>query len=92
MAGDSHAYTYGSFIGVSAASRGHIGHCRHAAPETTKGCRLLVRYIDVVNDLLDTRDLTDRRFGIPFCQTSIDHAIEVHDIGQRLHSDRSGRP
>ena len=48
-----------------------------------------MRNVDVVDDLLDAGHLTDDRFGVPFCQASIDHAIQIHHIGKRLHSDRS---
>ena len=45
--------------------------------------------VNVVNNLLDARYLTGDRFGVPLCQAAIDHAIEVHYIVKRLHSDRS---
>jgi hypothetical protein len=62
-----------------------------AALRTTDECRLLMRNVDVVDDLLDARHLTDNRFSVPFCQAPIDYAIQIDHIIKRLHSDRSGR-
>jgi hypothetical protein len=80
-----------SSIWAGAALRLHIRRCSRASPgPAIDDCRLLVRNVNVIDDFLDAWHLTDGSFGVSFCQTAVDNAIQIHDIIQRLHSDRSG--
>jgi hypothetical protein len=43
--------------------------------------------VNIVLDLFDAVHSANNSFGIPLLQTSVDLAIQIHDMIQRFHPD-----